>query len=78
MTDLLPMAANDLLKREPTRLVAATGLFFRELSQAASRTALGQVLVSSRGGVWGDAAAPGQAMPLWLLVSWAEPFWASI
>ncbi len=65
MSDLLTIAAIDLLKREQPRLVAAPGLLFRKLSDNNARQyPLKDVLVSSIGGTWGQDAAPEYGYPV--------------
>jgi hypothetical protein len=64
MSDLLTVAANDLVKREHPRLVAATGLFFKKLGDNVQRRSLNEVLESARGGVWGQETAPGSGYPV--------------
>jgi len=64
MSDLLIIAANDLIKRERPCLVVATGLLFRELSKTADLQLLKSTLVSSSGGTWGQKAAQGYGHPV--------------
>ena len=64
MSNLLSAAAISLMKREAPRLVAATGLLFRELEHVAEQHALEAVLVSARGGTWGEDATPGYGHPV--------------
>ena len=58
MIDQLVSAACSLLKREPPRLVAATGLIFRELNKNFDPIELRNTIESYRGGIWGEEAAP--------------------
>ena len=62
--DALSDAAVALMAREQPRLVAATGLFFRALSERHVVQPIGTVLDSQRGGVWGEEAAPGCGYPV--------------
>ncbi len=64
MSDMLALAAIDLLRREPPRLVAACGLIFREFSQTARHCRLEDSLTASRGGTWGDESYPGHGYPI--------------
>ncbi|GEM_PF-979415 len=64
MSDLLTVAANDLVKREKPNLVVASGLLFCELSDTAKRYYLKNVLVSSRGGTWGEEGDPEVGYPV--------------
>lgn len=64
MSSVLGSAVSDLLKREPAKLVAATGIFFGALSKRYAQSAVGDVLESHRTGVWGNEAAEGCGFPV--------------
>jgi type I restriction enzyme S subunit len=57
-------AVTDLLKREPARIVAGTGILFRALAQGHPSAAIEDVLESHRGGVWGDESVVGVGFPV--------------
>ena len=64
MSGLLGLATNDLIRRERPWLVVACALLFRELLGTAERSPLKKVLLSSRGGAWGEESAPGSGYPV--------------
>src|SRR6266496_3869177 len=57
-------AVTDLLKREPAKIVAGTGIFFEALAQHHDSAAVGDVLESHRSGVWGDESIEGIGFPV--------------
>lgn len=64
MTDSLISAAVSLTKREQPRAVVATALVFHALSQHYRPQPMRCLLVSCRGGVWGEATAEGYGYPV--------------
>jgi restriction endonuclease S subunit len=82
---LLILAANDLLKREPARVVVATGIIFEKLEEISSPTTLEKALASHRGGTWGEETTPGFGYPVLrstnmrrARVDVADPAWCDI
>lgn len=57
-------AVTDLLKREPAKLVSATGLFFDSLGERHPQHTIEDILESHRSGVWGNEAAEGFGYPV--------------
>ncbi|HEX9223368.1 MAG TPA: restriction endonuclease subunit S [Candidatus Acidoferrales bacterium] len=57
-------AVTDLLKREPAKIVAATGTFFESLAERYAQRTVADILESHRGGVWGDEAGDGCGYPV--------------
>lgn len=64
MNGNLAATAELLLKRERPVIAVATGLLFDEARTTAPRAALGEMLESYRGGIWGDVCAPGCGHPI--------------
>jgi restriction endonuclease S subunit len=64
MTRVPSIAITDLLKREPAKLVAGTGLIFESLGTRYGHRTVADVLDSHRGGVWGEDAAEGCGYPV--------------
>jgi hypothetical protein len=64
MNAVLTNAVTDLLKREPAKLVAATGIFFHALAKRHPQRSIDDVLESDRSGVWGNEAAEGYGYPV--------------
>jgi hypothetical protein len=56
MSSVAGNAVSYLLKRQPAKLVAATGIFFDALSKRHPQSTVGKVLESHRAGVWGNKA----------------------
>ncbi|MCG8037324.1 MAG: restriction endonuclease subunit S [Candidatus Thiodiazotropha taylori] len=66
MDTVITSAAVSLIKREEPRLVAATGLIFQALLTQGSPTerSIDQVLLSQRGGIWGDEVTDADGTPV--------------
>jgi restriction endonuclease S subunit len=64
MSSVPASAVTDLLKREPAKLVGATGIFFDALSKRPPQSTIADVLESHRAGVWGTEAAEGYGFPV--------------
>jgi type I restriction enzyme S subunit len=64
MNNNLRGAVTDLVKREPPKVVAATGIFFHALAKQFPQQRLELVLGSHRSGVWGNETAEGCGYPV--------------
>jgi hypothetical protein len=62
-TDLTNAVA-DLLRREPAKIVAGTGILFDSLAKTYPQRTLADALESHRGGVWGEEGADSCGYPV--------------